>query len=237
MSAPDMSTKPQTKTPLRAAIEIALIAAVFLTTREGLRSAGIDFPGPIAVFASIIVITIIMAASGGKWSQLGLHAPKKGWDWVKLPVLVIATMAAIVAVAMIVVPAVTSGFIERVEDPGGDSFAFLRGNLPVFLGFMLLVVWGTAAFGEEMMFRGFLQTNLEALFGGGTLAMILAIIAQAILFGLGHSYQGLYGIVLTGAIGLVMGITYWLGGRWLLPVILAHGLVDTISITQIYLGE
>jgi membrane protease YdiL (CAAX protease family) len=67
--------------------------------------------------------------------------------------------------------------------------------------------------------------------------MILAIIAQAIMFGLGHSYQGLYGIVLTGAIGLVMGITYWLGGRWLLPVILAHGLVDTISITQVYLGE
>lgn len=237
MSATDNYSTGAAKSPLRAGIEIGLVATVFLGTRFALQSVGIEFPGPVAVFASILAITILLAADGRKWSQLGLHGPRGGWAWLKLPLLVIATMAAVVAVALYAVPAITAGFIEQVDDPGAGAFAFLEGNLPVFIGFMILVVWGTAAFGEEMMFRGFLLNNLQALFGGGSIAMILAIIGQAILFGLGHGYQGVYGIILTGAIGLVMGIIYWLGGRWLLPVIIAHGLIDTISIVQIYQGD
>jgi membrane protease YdiL (CAAX protease family) len=70
------------------------------------------------------------------------------------------------------------------------------------------------------------------------LADIAALTAMSAFFGYRHYYyQGFHGAVVTGAMGLSIGIMYlWFGRRNLLPLIIAHGLVNSISQTQRFLG-
>ena len=68
------------------------------------------------------------------------------------------------------------------------------------------------------------------------LAWILAAILQAVIFGLAHAYQGPVGVIKTGAIGLVFGLAYLAVGRNLWPLIIAHGLIDSIDMVTHYLG-
>jgi membrane protease YdiL (CAAX protease family) len=62
------------------------------------------------------------------------------------------------------------------------------------------------------------------------------LVVQALLFGLGHVYLGPRGVMNAAAIGLVMGGVYWASGRNLWPLIIAHGLVDSVSLTVLRLG-
>lgn len=53
----------------------------------------------------------------------------------------------------------------------------------------------------------------------------------------GHFYyQSLRGLVVTGLIGIALGTLYLLYKRNLWPLVLAHGLVDTLSFTALYTG-
>lgn len=110
----------------------------------------------------------------------------------------------------------------------------VAGNLPMLLG-MLAIAWSTAAFGEEVLFRGFLLGRLRALLGGGLGVGVVAAFVQALLFGLAHAYQGPTGILVTGLIGLVFGLLY-LRMRSLWPLVIAHGLIDTVGLLALYAG-
>jgi hypothetical protein len=104
--------------------------------------------------------------------------------------------------------------------------------LDIFFG-----VWIGAAIGEEVFFRGFLLARFTTLFGGGRLALALAVIAQAIWFGSGHISQGISGMIMAATIGLVLGVFFLTRARRaLLPLIIGHGMVDTVSQTIFYLN-
>ncbi len=102
-----------------------------------------------------------------------------------------------------------------------------------FALWILLVAWGSAAFGEEMLWRGFLMDRLSRLAGlRGQVLLVLLI--QAFLFGLPHAYQGWGGVLITGSVGLFLG---WLrlhmkGSLW--ACVIAHGLVDTVMLSLGY---
>ena len=64
----------------------------------------------------------------------------------------------------------------------------------------------------------------------------LAAIFQAILFGAAHPGQGPAGMVIVGLVGLVFGLVYLRAGRNLWPVILTHGIADSLSFTLLYFG-
>lgn len=88
-----------------------------------------------------------------------------------------------------------------------------------------------------MFFRGFLVTRALALFRGVPLAPVFAVLIPALLFGLGHFYyQGLRGLVTTAAIGIAFGAAFLLLKRNLWPIVLVHGVVDTINFIVLYLG-
>ena len=63
-----------------------------------------------------------------------------------------------------------------------------------------------------------------------------AIIGQAAIFALAHRYQGVTGVLVVFVIGLIFGAVFIRCGRNLWPVIAAHGLIDTVAITSVYLG-
>jgi hypothetical protein len=218
-----------------ALVEIALVAIVFLGVKSGAQWLGLSFSGSIGVVGAVIAATIILRLNGASWREFGLRAPTRLWSWVKLPLLVIGAMAATVLLAVIGIPALLGDILGTQQ--GGHAFDFLVGNLPALLLVLVFVAWGAAAFGEEMLFRGWLFNRLETLFGGSRLALAAALLGQAVIFGFGHGSQGTLGIIITGSIGLIMGLVYLIGGRWLLPTIIAHGMIDTISLVQTYAGE
>jgi membrane protease YdiL (CAAX protease family) len=115
-------------------------------------------------------------------------------------------------------------------------FAAVEGNTAEYLYWLLPVIWGSAAFGEELLFRGYLQTRLHKALRGAKGAAFLALVLQAVIFGALHSYQGMGGAIMAGSTGLVLGAVYLGAGKNLWAPIILHGLVDTISISAIYLG-
>lgn len=88
-----------------------------------------------------------------------------------------------------------------------------------------------------MFFRGFLITRLQAAFKGLPWSSVLAVLLPALMFGYGHMYyQGLRGLVVTGAIGLAFGTMFLVFKRNLWPIILWHGIVDSAGMTSHFLN-
>jgi membrane protease YdiL (CAAX protease family) len=87
------------------------------------------------------------------------------------------------------------------------------------------VVWLQAGFFEEYT-RIFMLSRLWQVWPGNT-ARWLVLCGSALLFGLGHFYQGPYGILGTASIGFILGWHYLRFGR-VLPLIIAHALYDTV---------
>ena len=98
----------------------------------------------------------------------------------------------------------------------------------------LAQAWTLAAFGEEMVFRGYLIRRLLDLAGDSPGARAAGLVISSILFGLAHGYQGWAGVIATGTIGALLASLYFVASRNLWPVILCHGLVDTVALSLIY---
>jgi uncharacterized protein len=89
---------------------------------------------------------------------------------------------------------------------------------------------------EELLVRGFLLNRIEAVFGGGRGATLIAVLAQAALFGALHLYQGSFGFVFAALFASIYGVAYILFGRNLWPLILVHGIWNSAAIWGAYAG-
>src|SRR3989442_12972353 len=96
--------------------------------------------------------------------------------------------------------------------PDVSLFAPLAGNLH-FLLISLAVAWTLAACGEEFVYRGYLLTRIARALGDGSRAWLGALALTSVLFGLGHGYQGLSGMISAGLGGFVFGVLYLATGR------------------------
>ena len=75
------------------------------------------------------------------------------------------------------------------------------------------------------------------LIGRGRADWVIALLLTSLLFGIVHLYQGASGMITTGLSGLVFGLSYFAGGRNLWVPIIAHGVLDTLGFTLIFLGK
>jgi membrane protease YdiL (CAAX protease family) len=128
-------------------------------------------------------------------------------------------------------------FIVRLTGQPVDlnQFASLRGNVSMLL-LLLALVWTFAAFGEEFVYRGYLMNRVAELSGGGASAWAVSLAFVSVVFGVAHLYQGVSGILVNTAAGLVYGAVYLRAGRNLWAPIIAHGVYDTVGLAFIYLG-
>jgi len=101
---------------------------------------------------------------------------------------------------------------------------------------MILLVWLTVAFMEEILFRGFLMTEIVKVLGNRVLALAINILIVAVVFGLSHWYQGKSGVFSTGIIGILISLIFIFSGFNLWLVILTHGFIDTAGLWLMY-GE
>lgn len=207
--------------------QILIVTLVFFAVFLPLSALGVRGAGAWTMLATGITVLALTRREG--WQSLGLQRPAS-WPRALLQALGLSLLAYLAA--GLAMGLATRGLGLPPADFG--RFADLKGNLPALLG-MLAISWSSAAVGEELLFRGFLQTRLQTLLGTGKGAGLAAALLQALLFGLAHAYQGLGGIIVTGCVGLVFGLAYW-RLRCLWPVMLAHGLVDTLSMLALYAG-
>jgi hypothetical protein len=121
-------------------------------------------------------------------------------------------------------------------EPDNSGLKAIQGNLTmlvVFLGFN----WTLAAFGEEICFRGFLLKRLTQIFGGQQAASWVALILSSVLFGWGHTEQGMSGWVQEGLSGFWLGALFLLFRRNLTIPVVAHGVSNTLAFILIYFGR
>jgi uncharacterized protein len=122
------------------------------------------------------------------------------------------------------------------KQPDLEDFRPLIGNLKLTLIFLALA-WTLAAFGEEMVYRGYLMNRVADLLNRTRPAWIVSLIAVHVTFGLAHAYQGWTGAIDEGLSGLLLGIIYLRTGRNLAVPIVAHGIGDSIDFLLIFLGK
>jgi uncharacterized protein len=159
---------------------------------------------------------------GERLADIGLKRPA---SWMRTLVIGIG-LASIVFVAIYV--SEKAGFRRDLS-----KFNAVHGNpqLAVIAVFYALI---GAGFYEEFTFRGFLMQGLAMLFGAGRSAWIVACVLQGALFGAAHAYQNPLGILITGTLGVVMGLIVLASGRNLWPVIIGHGLFDAARFVLFY---
>ena len=116
-----------------------------------------------------------------------------------------------------------------------SSFKQLEGNLPAIL-IALLLVWVSAGFGEEIIFRGYFMRQLVKFFGESKVSIVLNIVLLACFFGFMHSYQGITGQLVTGFVGALLALIFYLRHYDLWFIIAVHGFFDTIALIFIYFG-
>ncbi|MFH1599789.1 MAG: type II CAAX endopeptidase family protein [Pseudomonadota bacterium] len=210
--------------------QILIVAAVFIAAFVTFPALDLPLAGPLAVVLGAVTVVVCLRRQGEGWAALGLARPARPVRTLAAG-LGIAVVGYLAAIAATVVATQVLGWPPMVSGKVGA----VQGNLPALLG-MLAIAWTTAAIGEELLFRGFLQGRLQRLFGDGRAAGLLAALVQAGLFGLAHAYQGPTGILVTGSLGLVFGLFY-LRSRNLWTLVLAHGLIDTLSLVALYAGK
>jgi membrane protease YdiL (CAAX protease family) len=127
---------------------------------------------------------------------------------------------------------INSMFPSEPQSGMGDFFNEMVENPWLFamiMGPMLII--GASVF--EELTRVFLLTRLWNISSKKEWKW-MAVILSAVLFGLGHMYQGPAGVVLTGISGLIMAIYYLIFGR-VAPMMVAHYLHDALQFAMIYI--
>jgi CAAX protease family protein len=152
--------------------------------------------------------TSITSLIGGRWNSI--------WAVVKDLLLGLAFLLLWIVASIVLVVAFQP---QRTEAP--SYIAVLpRTTIDVILW---IVISLSAGFCEELVFRGYLQRQFLAL----TKDRSHAVVAQALVFGLGHAYQGLFNMVAISVEGMLLG---WLVARRksLRPGMIAHVWQDAL---------
>lgn len=193
--------------------------------------------GPFRITIENIIISILIIIAnyieykGKPFSALGFQREK----FTIKNIFVLAPLVALglfVFYAFVLVPGLTKLTGTPIDY---SSFDQLKGNLPAFL-ITLLLVWATAGFGEEIIFRGYFMRQFVKFFGESKISIVLNIVLITGFFGFMHSYQGITGQLVTWIIGALLALIFYLRKYDLWFIIAVHGFFNTIALTCIYFG-
>ena len=173
-----------------------------------------------------------MSRSFGGPGELGLIRPA---SWLGTLAWGIGAGLGMLLVARLFINPLAVALFGQLLDPA--LFDPLEGQLPQLLVNVFLISWVHAALCEEIIFRGFFLRWTERLLAGGGNPLVVAILVQALLFGLSHYPQGLPGIMVTTMGGILWGAIFVAAGRRLWIVIVGHATFDTVLFVLVFLGR
>ncbi|MDP2773984.1 MAG: CPBP family intramembrane metalloprotease [Nocardioides sp.] len=201
-----------------------LVAALEVMVAAGLILVDVGIP----TVAVLLIAALSLTVRREGLSSLGLvRLRRPGHTFVMVLALTLGWTAFQFGLTMPVLNRVTG---ER-QDMG--TFADLEGDLGLLV-LLLVVSWVLAAFGEELVYRGYVPVRAAQVLGGGRPAVVIAFLGAAGLFALAHSEQGQVGVALTFLDALFFSVLrFRCGGLW--ASVLGHGLSNTIGLTTFFL--
>jgi len=194
--------------------------------------------GPITrtPFENIIISIFIIIANyieykGKPFSALGFQRAKFNAK----NLLVLAPLVAFglfIFYAFAIVPG-----IEMLTGVPIDysSMSQLKENLPTTIVW-LLIVWATAAFGEEIIFRGYFMRQFIKFFGDSKISLVINILIFCSFFGYMHIQQGITGQLVAAFTGSLLSIIFYMRKYDLWFLVMVHGFFNTLGILSFYFG-
>jgi CAAX protease family protein len=174
---------------------------------------------------TVIAVTLFLRLSGEKYKDLGFCAPAIGRQLgfgVLFGVLIFAFDTFLSSPLI-------EALLPKTSAQGVDmSRLFANINL---LPLWIVIALFKGAFSEEL-WRIFALTRFEKWLGKR--GLILALITGSVVFGFGHYYQGLSGLVSIAIVGFLYALVY-LRRRRALEAVFAHATFNMISIVLGYL--
>ena len=207
------------------------IAVMFLVREVFIPSLFWMLNGLLWTLTTLAVATWRMKVRGYTWKDLGLKKPKSLKKTILISIAVVTTIA-ITIIAFNILKDNLGLFVDSQSASGNSNskFSDLKGNWLFFFTIIPIVL--VESFLEELLDRAFLITWFEKLFSKTTIATILAVVIQALIFGFRHSNDISERSITVALIGLIMGITYVKFGRNLWPIIIAHCILNTMSMIE-----
>jgi membrane protease YdiL (CAAX protease family) len=200
-------------------ITVGIAAAMLLQARGASPATSVS---RVPLYVSLIVVELVLV----RFVIIGVRA--RGYSWLDLLGQRWRTAAG--AVFDMVCAAGTVAVLRF----SGPLLYQLLGRWTAATGFLLPKTWLESAvwiavsiaagFCEETVYRSYLQRQLWSL----TKSLPAALILQAVIFSLGHIYQGWKPALVTAIYGLVFGVVAaW--RRSVIPGAIAHAAVDILG--------
>ena len=194
-----------------AGIEVLLAVAAVL----------LDLLIPTLVLLVLTTVSLVVRRRG--LGSLGLHRPAKPG---RLVIEVLGLSIGWTLLTLAVLMPVAEHLTGRRQDV--SQFAAVQGSVSLLL-LLLLMSWTLAALGEEIAYRGFLQTRMRDILPDGRTGLVIAVLLSSAVFGLAHSEQGPVGILLTTVDAIFFSVLrYRYGTLW--AAILGHGFNNSIGL-------
>ena len=187
------------------------------------------FTSNIGTIFGFVVVLFTLWAIKWDWSYFGLQRNPFSNTLLKS---LFYTLLIIVLNDLIFQPAIELHY-------GETDLTALEGIKGNFLNYiiLILIMWVVAAFGEELLYRGYMTRRLAIIFGNSQKAWFVAIIISSMSFGFAHLYQGISGVITTGFIAVIFASIFYKNQKNLWVSILTHGFYDVFGITLIFLDK
>ncbi|WP_298894693.1 type II CAAX endopeptidase family protein [uncultured Psychroserpens sp.] len=211
---------------------IIYISVMFLIRELAFPNVNFLVNGLSWSFTTLAIASWRMHARGISWYDLGLRKPKNIKKMLLTTILILVSTVVSLLLFNIIkdqIPFFASPETASVEETT-SKFGNLKDNWPLFFTIIIAVLIESTL--EELLDRGFLMNWFEKLFSKTTIATILAVLLQAVIFGFRHSYDLSERSITVGIIGLIMGIAYYVSGRNLWALIIAHCILNTLSMVD-----
>ena len=199
-------------------IAVASIGLLFMppaaAPSAGGRSFGLYLPLILVQGSLLFYVTRVGRQANALPALLG-----KGWH--RLPRAAGDSLLATLGWALIHAVEFGFGSLAPVADESAVSAMLPHGTQERLSWAVVAIVVG---FSEEVVYRGYLQTQFKAF----TRSPATAITLQALLFGLAHGEQGVAATARITIYGALFGVVSQLRGS-LLPTILCHIAIDLSS--------
>jgi uncharacterized protein len=114
-----------------------------------------------------------------------------------------------------------------------SAFENLKGNFGNLL-FFLVLTWTLAAFGEEIVYRGYLQKRVCDLLENSKVGIFSGVAISSLLFGIAHTEQGIIGVIITFLDAIFFSLLKLKYENNLWASVLAHGFSNTIGLTAFF---
>lgn len=225
-------------------VVLGVFTAVYGLSRAGLGAGGTALSPSLGMFVHVSALAAIsvglsflaLAREPARIEALGLSfAPLRG------RVVLMGLYGLAGGVATYVINAIVSvgfimvtGGIEKHIGMAKEQHEALSSFAAIPLWVMIPVVIIAGCY-EDIVFRGFLLGRLRILFrtSKAWIGDLVAIAVSSAIFGLGHIYQGWFGVMKTTAAGVCLAILVLLT-KSVWPAMIAHAGIDASTIVMLH---